>query len=286
LRASTAASTISIAVPVKRSLAGAVPFSLAISNVVSGCRAARSARRRLNRARVGGIETDIPGIAIEGEAEIGGVAEPVPALQRAGDLLLDLLAFQRACEPRHRDFLEIAGVDADHLVRAQRVQHLRHRQRACRAEIGRAIDRDLRGSAGIVDDVADPHDIGRDVDGGAQRRGRDGVAAVLREATRSGSREERGGEQEGAGDHGASSAEHVGGGLQHLVRGADDLRVHLRRCAAIRSRFRDHPDIGLFEIDRCTSPKTVGVGDAVPRRAGGRGVREQIVADRLQAGLC
>ena len=35
LRASTAASTVSIAVPVKRSFVGAAPFSLAISKVTS-----------------------------------------------------------------------------------------------------------------------------------------------------------------------------------------------------------------------------------------------------------
>ena len=43
---------------------------------------------RLHAAGVGGIEPDIAGIAIEGQAEIGGIAKAVAALQRARDLLL------------------------------------------------------------------------------------------------------------------------------------------------------------------------------------------------------
>ena len=86
-----------------------------------------------------------PGSRSKVSAEIGGVAEAVLALQRAGDLRLDILAVDRAGQPRHRNFPEIAGVDADHLMRAQRVDHLGDRQRACGAEIRRAVDRDLRG---------------------------------------------------------------------------------------------------------------------------------------------
>ena len=43
-----------------------------------------------------------------------------------------------------RNFLQVPGVDADHLMRAQGGEHLRHRQRAGGAEIRRAVDRDLR----------------------------------------------------------------------------------------------------------------------------------------------
>ena len=118
-----------------------------------------------------------------------------------GDQLLDLLGFQRAGQPRHRDLLEVAGVDADHLMRAQGVEHLRHRQRAGGAEIRRAIDRDLGRAAGIVDEVADPHDIVGDGDVGAQHRCRDHVVAGLRQGRCGGRGEQGGGEQEGAGDH-------------------------------------------------------------------------------------
>src|SRR5258705_7938060 len=69
-------------------------------------------------------------------------------------------------------------------------------------------------------------------------------------------------------------AEHVGGGLQHLVGRADDLGVHL--IGALGGDqvgdFGHHLDIGLFEIALLHVAKTVGVGDAVLRRAGGRRV--------------
>ena len=61
--------------------------------------------------------------------------------------------------PRHHDLADAAGVDPDHPVRAQRRQHLAHRQRAGGAEVGRAEDRDVGGDAGIFDEVADAHDV-------------------------------------------------------------------------------------------------------------------------------
>ena len=87
-RASTAASTVSIAVPVKRSLVGAVPLSLAISKVTSKrpLRVVVAHDDGLHAAGVGGIEPDIAGVAVEGQREIGGVAKAVLALQRARDL--------------------------------------------------------------------------------------------------------------------------------------------------------------------------------------------------------
>ena len=75
--------------------------------------------------------------------------------------------------------------------------------------------------------------------------------------------------------------------MQHLVGGADDLGVHL--VGALRrdqvGDFGDHLDIGLFEVALLQVAEAVGVGDAVLRRAGGRRFDEQVVADRLQAGL-
>src|SRR5205085_5339530 len=85
----------------------------------------------------------------------------------------------------------------------------------------------------------------------------------------------------------APSAEQRGGGLQHLVGGADHLGVHL--IGALRrdqvGTLGDDLDIGLLEIALLHVAKTVGVGGAVLGRARGRRLREQIVADRLQAGL-
>ena len=77
-------------------------------------------RDRLHRAGVGGVELDVLHVAIEGQGEIGGVAEAAAVLQRVGDLLLDLLGFDGAREPGHRDRLDVPGVDADHLMRLQR----------------------------------------------------------------------------------------------------------------------------------------------------------------------
>src|SRR5437879_1455161 len=81
-------------------------------------------------------------------------------------------------------------------------------------------------------------------------------------------------------------AEQRGGGLQHLVGGADHLGVHL--IGALRrdqvGNLGDHLDIGLFEVALLHVAKTVGVGDAVLRHPRRRGVREKVVADRLQAG--
>ena len=171
-RASTAASTVSTAVPVKRSFIGGVPASLPISKLTS-----KRPLRWSTRAATGCIapvleassfiSRDVP---IEGQAEIGGVAEPVAVLQRPGDLKFDLLAVQTARRARHRNHLDVAGIDADHLMRPQGVEHLLGRQRTGGAEIGRAIDRDLRRRARIVDDVADPHDVAGDGDAGAKRR--------------------------------------------------------------------------------------------------------------------
>jgi hypothetical protein len=111
-----------------------------------------------------------PGSRSKGQIEVGGIAKAVLALQRARDLLFDVLTLERAGQTRDRDFLRSLSVDADYLMRPQRVEHLRDRQRAGGAEIRRAIDRDLRGSSGIVDDVADPHQIARHRNAGAQRR--------------------------------------------------------------------------------------------------------------------
>src|SRR6266478_9761806 len=64
-------------------------------------------------------------------------------------------------------------------------------------------------------------------------------------------------------------AEQRGGGLQHLVGGADHLGVHL--VGALRrdqvGNLGDDLDIGLLEIALLHVAKTVGVGDAVLRRA-------------------
>jgi hypothetical protein len=239
LRVSIAASTVSIAVPVKRSrVAADVCFRAALDHHVGGFQdiaaldvarqyrglhgldrgageaqprrrdaavvgdleshveaaAARLivGRDRLHRAAAGGFELDVLQVAVEGQSEIGGVAQAAAVLQRVGDVLLDLLGFHGARQPGHRDLLDVLGLDADHVVRPQRGEHLRRRQRAGGAEIGRPIDRDLRRDPGMVDDVADPHHVAGDGDTGAQHRCGDDIVAGLGER-RGGARDQQGG---------------------------------------------------------------------------------------------
>ena len=118
-------------------------------------------------------------------------------LDGAGDLKLDLLDFHGARQPRDRDFLDVPDVDADHLARAQGGDQLGGRQRAGGAEVGRAIDRDLRRGAGIVDDVADPHHFAGHRDIGAKRGHRDGVVGACANAGEAVSREQGGCDEEG-----------------------------------------------------------------------------------------
>src|SRR5260370_34492841 len=62
-------------------------------------------------------------------------------------------------------------------------------------------------------------------------------------------------------------AEHVGGGLQHLVGRADDLGVHL--IGALGGDqvgdFGHHLDIGLFEVGLLHVAEAVGIADPVLR---------------------
>jgi hypothetical protein len=136
--------------------------------------------RDSDRAAIGGIEPEVLQVAVEGERQVGGVAKPVAMFQRRRHRLLDILGGHGARQPRHRDFLNVAGVDADHLMRAQRGHDLRGRQRARGAEIRRAIDRDLRGRTRIVDHVADPDEVAGDGDAGPQHGDCERVARALR----------------------------------------------------------------------------------------------------------
>ena len=135
---------------------------------------------------------DVLHVAIEGQRNIGGFAEAAAMFQRVGDLGLDVLGIDRARKSRDRDRLDVAGFDADHLMRPQRAQHLLGRQRTCRAEVWCAVDGDPGRGAGVVDDVADPHHFVGNADIGAQHRNGDHVVVVRGER-----RHGRGGEQGG-----------------------------------------------------------------------------------------
>jgi hypothetical protein len=175
LRVSTAASTVSGEAQPRRR--GAAVVGDLEGHIEAAAARLKAGRDRLHRAGVGGVELDVLQVAIEGQSEIGGVAQAAAVLQRVCDILLDLLGFHGTREPGHRDLLDVFGLDADHLVRAEHAEHLRGRQRAGGAEIGSPIDRDLRRDTGIVDDVADPHHVAGDGDIGAEHRRCDRIVA-------------------------------------------------------------------------------------------------------------
>ena len=179
LRVSTAASTVSIAVPVKRSLAGAALLSLAISKLTSK-RPLRGSYR---------LETGCSAPVFEASSWISWTSRsnvrlrlaasprPLRCSSACATWSCDFPGLDGARQPRHGDRLDVPGIDADHLMRLQRGDHLRGRQRAGGAEIGRAVDRDLRRCAGIVDHVADPHHVAGDGDAGAKHRNGDRLLA-------------------------------------------------------------------------------------------------------------
>ena len=161
-----------------------------------------SRRNRLQRAGVRGVELDILNIPIECQAEIGGLAEAVAVLERTGDLEPEFAGLDGARQPGHGDRLDVPGVDADHLMRLQRGNHLRGRQRAGGAEIGRPVDRDLRRCAGIVDHVADPNHGAGDGDAGAKHGSGDCVSPALGQCAQRCGHQQNGCEQNGANEHG------------------------------------------------------------------------------------
>ena len=112
-----------------------------------------------------------------------------------------------------------------------------------------------------------------------------GLAAANWAAAGEGEGEER---ERGKPDHG-SSPQRIIADVDCSIWSAarDDLGVHL--IGALRGDqvgdLGHGFDIGLLEIALLQVAVAVGVGLAVLRRAGGRRLEEEVVADRLQAGL-
>ena len=67
-----------------------------------------------------------------------------------------------AARARHLDLVDAAGIEADQRVRAHRFDHRFGRHRAGGAEIGRAEDRHVGDDAGMLDQIADAHEIAGD----------------------------------------------------------------------------------------------------------------------------
>ena len=170
------------------------------------------------------------------------------ALERPRDAHGNFLRGDRAAGAGDDHLGKPARVDADKLVRPDRFDHALGRHRAAGAEIGRAEDRHLGDGPGILDEIADPHDVAGHGDVGAERR-----LAILRGAApaqspASGSARARAMRKERIIAQ-APLFHQLGGRLQHLVGRSDDLGIHL--VGALRrdqvGNLGDRGDVRLFE---------------------------------------
>ena len=83
-----------------------------------------------------------------------------PALgERAHDACLELLGGDRGGGAGNDDFGQAAGVEIDDLVRQHRLDHAARRHAAGLAEVGRAEDRHVGRGAGVLDEIANAHDL-------------------------------------------------------------------------------------------------------------------------------
>ena len=121
-----------------------------------------------------GLDLQRAHVAVEIDQDIARIAEAVLAGQRLSDAGGDFPRGDGAAGARHDDFGKPAGVDADELVRPDRVENAVGRDRARRAEIGRAEDRHVGDRPGIFDEIADGDDVAGDGDARLERRQRRG----------------------------------------------------------------------------------------------------------------
>ena len=116
------------------------------------------------------LDLQVANVAIEIDGDVARFAQAEMAGQRPRYARRNLLRGDGAAGARDDDFGQAAGVDVDELVRANGLDDAVGRHRAAGAEIGRTEDRHLGHHAGIVDQVADAHDVAGDGDARAQRR--------------------------------------------------------------------------------------------------------------------
>jgi hypothetical protein len=161
------ASIVSMAVPVKRCARRQIERHVET-------RRARIVGERQHFQLAGHARLDLQRahLVIEFDQNAARLAEAVLTCQRLGDARGNLLPDNRAARARDDHFGKPAGIDADELVRPDRLDDPLRRHRAPGAEIGRAEDRHVGDRPGIIDEVADAHDVGGHGDAGAQRRHR------------------------------------------------------------------------------------------------------------------
>ena len=98
-------------------------------------------------------------VAIEVDLDIVRIAEAVLTGQRLRDASGNLLRGDRAA-CAHDDYVgKPAGVDADELMRSDGIDDAVGRDGTRGAEVGRTENRHVGNRPGIVDEIADAHDV-------------------------------------------------------------------------------------------------------------------------------
>jgi hypothetical protein len=138
-------------------------------------------------------------LAVELDGDMARLAEAVLPFHRLGDACGNLLRGDGAARARHHHFGDAAGVDADELVWADRLDHALGRDRAAGAEVGRPEDRHVGHRSRVFNEIADAHDVACDGDAGAQRRHR--VLRCGRIGNQGGERQRQCQPSEREGDH-------------------------------------------------------------------------------------
>ena len=164
-RVSVAASTVSRAVPVKRSgrrRASGAAGQFERDVEAAGARVDVHPRRPSGR-RSRSASTCIARISRSNDdGDVLRLAEAELAGDRARDAVVDLLGGDGARQPRHDDLAQAVGVESGDVVRPQRLGDARAPApmpvwpRSGARKIGT-----LGGGAGVLDQVADPHDVAR-----------------------------------------------------------------------------------------------------------------------------
>ncbi len=118
----------------------------------------------------GGLDVECAQLVVEGGGKILRVDWTILSGQRPHDARLDVLRRDQATLARHRDLCEPARIETDNMVQPYGFDHPVRRHTAGLAEIGRAEDRHVGDRAGIVDEIANAHDLAGD--GGLRLEGR------------------------------------------------------------------------------------------------------------------
>ena len=109
---------------------------------------------------------------VERDGEVLRLAQPVAAREGVGDAHLDVGEVDRTSRAGDLDRGQPGGVDQIDVIPLDRVEHPLDRDRSGGADVGRAEDRGVGGCAGVLDQVADAHDVARHRDGALERRQR------------------------------------------------------------------------------------------------------------------